>query len=382
MSDVWDGIYEKYKKQDWINKPSIFAETAITYFPANGKILELGAGLGQDTRFFAEHGYDVVSTDLEESALKESQVRLPEELKQVVSFKKVDLSKELPFENESFDVVYSHLSLHYFDYETTFRLITEVLRVLKPGGVFAFFTNSTTDPEYGTGTKIEEDYFQVGELAKRYFSVSSVREFTKYLDVMLLDNHGETYKDIAKGIHNLIRFIGTKPPKQEFSMAIPFCGAIIERVEDGVKEMLLQTRWQSYADLLYSGTIEFPAGQLDQPFENIHDTLAREIKEECGLTLKSIQQDERTKTLDSGKEDGAIGFKPFCCVQQLKNGKPWVGFIFICEVEPGEPESQISETKDPKWMKVADARKLYETSPEKFFGLELPALKYYFDKSK
>jgi 8-oxo-dGTP pyrophosphatase MutT (NUDIX family) len=114
-------------------------------------------------------------------------------------------------------------------------------------------------------------------------------------------------------------------------MAIPCCGAIIERDNNGEKEVLLQTRWQPGFDLVYSGTLEFPIGKLDQPFENVHDTLAREIKEETGLTLKTIRQDRRTPVLGTGKDDGAIGFRPFCCTQQLKNGKPWISFILCAK---------------------------------------------------
>jgi ubiquinone/menaquinone biosynthesis C-methylase UbiE/8-oxo-dGTP pyrophosphatase MutT (NUDIX family) len=383
MDNIWSDLHKNYKEQDWINKPSLFAETAVIYFPPKGKILDLGAGQGQDSRFFAEHGYDVVSTDIEESALEASKAKLTGEQTQKVTFEKVDLSQELPFENTSFDIVYAHLSLHYFDRETTTRLFGEIQRVLKPGGIFAFFVNSTSDPEYGTGSKLEEDYFQIDKTTKRYFSVESVREFTKYLDTTLLDNHGETYKDRAKGVHNLVRFIGSKRLKQVYNAAVPYCGAIIERDNNGEIELLLQTRWKPHADPVYSGTFEFPAGVLDKPFENVYDTVAREIREECGLRLKSIKQDDRTQILSTGKEDEIMGFRPFCCTQQLKNGKPWIGFIFVCEVESGEPSAQISEAKDAKWMKRSEVKELFQQSPEKFFGLELPAWEYYFrDYSK
>lgn len=69
MEEVWQNLHSNYQTQEWIDKPSIFAETAIQYFPSSGKVLDLGAGQGQDTRFFAEQGYDVVSTDIEPSAL-------------------------------------------------------------------------------------------------------------------------------------------------------------------------------------------------------------------------------------------------------------------------------------------------------------------------
>lgn len=378
--NVWSDLHKDYKARDWSRKPSIFAETASTYFPKTSKVLDLGAGIGQDSRYFAEQGHEIVCTDLEEASLKESLADAPDDIQQRITVRQVDLREELPFENESFDVVYAHLSLHYFDHETTERLQGEVQRVLKPGGVFAFFVNSVHDPEYKTGTQIEADYFLIDKTAKRYFSVDTARSFARYFDTNLLDDKGETYKDSAKGVHNLIRFIGTRREQKPFTMAIPYCGAIIERVQNGEEEVLMQTRWKPHADPVYSGTLEFPAGVLDKPFEDVHDTLAREIKEEAGLTLKTIKQDVRTPVLNAGKEDGIMGFRPYCCTQQIKNGKPWIGFVFICEVEPGEPVSQLSEAKDVTWMKVSEVEKLYNESPEKFFGLELPAWHYYFSE--
>ncbi len=120
--------------------------------------------------------------------------------------------------------------------------------------------------------------------------------------------------------------------KKNNKMSIPFVGGIIERNNDGEREVLIQTRWKPNRDPIYSGTLEFPAGVLDRPYENIYKALKREIKEECGLNLKNIKNDSRTKNYSPNKSDKSFGFRPFCCVQQLKDGKPWVGFIFLCEV--------------------------------------------------
>lgn len=378
MSKVWEDIHKNYQQQDWINKPSIFAEQAIEYFPKGGRVLELGAGQAQDGCFFAEQGFTVVSTDLEESALKLAKEKVVEKGVKV-DIKKVDLREELPFKNESFDVVYAHLSLHYFDQDTTQRLFGEIQRVLKPGGVLAFLVNSVNDPEYQQGDEIEPDYFQIDKTKKRYFSEETAREFTKYFDTNLIDELGVTYKDRAIGVHNLVRFIGKKPKNPTpYKTALPYVGAIVEREKDGEKELLLQTRWKPHADPLYSGTLEFPAGTLDIPYENIYEAIAREIKEETGLELKTIRGENKTRIYSPKESDEIIAFKPFCCTQQLKDGKPFIGFIFICEVEDGEPKSQLSEAKDAKWFTREDARKLFENSPEKFFGLELPAWEYYF----
>jgi ubiquinone/menaquinone biosynthesis C-methylase UbiE len=208
--NVWSDLHKSYTKQHWIDKPSIFAEQTIEYFPKQGKLLELGAGQGQDSRFFAEHRYAITSTDIEESALELAKSKVPARLESQITFQKVDLSEKLPFEDSSFDVVYAHLSLHYFDYQTTVHLFQEINRVLTVGGVFAFLVNSINDPEYGTGEKLEEDYFQIDKTAKRYFSLDRTRDFTKHFQTILLDDQGETYKDREKNVHNLIRYIGRK----------------------------------------------------------------------------------------------------------------------------------------------------------------------------
>lgn len=379
MSNIWSDLHETYTQQDWINKPSIFAEQAIKYFPKTGKVLELGAGQAQDGCFFASEGYEVTATDIEDKALELAEQKATNKSVRI-ELKKVDLRDELPFESESFDVVYAHLSLHYFDKETTLRLFGEIQRVLKKGGVFAFFVNSVNDPEYNTGEEIESDYFRIDGTDKRYFSEKTAREFAQWFDVNLLDELGETYKDSDKGVHNLVRFIGTKPLNPSpFKLAIPYVGAIVERVHNGSKELLLQTRWKPHADPLYSGTLEFPAGVLDKPYESACEAVAREIQEETGLTLKSIKDESRTKVYSPKGSDEIMAFRPFCCTQQLKDGKPWIGFVFICEVEDGEPRSQLSEARDVKWWPVSKVKEMFEKSPEQFFGLELPAWEYYFE---
>ncbi|EFB42542.1 hypothetical protein pah_c004o030 [Parachlamydia acanthamoebae str. Hall's coccus] len=107
-------------------------------------------------------------------------------------------------------MVYAHLSLHYFDLKTTLAILSEIERILKPGGVFAFLTNSVNDPEYKTGKLLEEDFFQMDKVTKRYLSIESARQLTRNFQIGLLDNLGQTYKDQAKGVNHLIRFVGNK----------------------------------------------------------------------------------------------------------------------------------------------------------------------------
>jgi SAM-dependent methyltransferase len=205
----WTNLHKNYSKQDWITKPSIFAEQAIDYFPKQGNILEIGAGHGQDGLFFASQGFTVISTDLEISSLEKNIANADQEIKKRISAQKLDLRNHFEF-NEKFDIIYAHLSLHYFDEKTTERIFKDIYNSLKPNGILAFFTNSVDDPEYNTGDKIEEHYFEIEGIAKRYFDVDEAKKFAHRFNPLLADNNGETYKDAAQGIHNLIRFIGQK----------------------------------------------------------------------------------------------------------------------------------------------------------------------------
>jgi SAM-dependent methyltransferase len=206
--DYWNKKHIGYATKDWIDKPTIFSQFAIQYFPKTGTLLDLGAGHGQDSRFFTKKGYTVTGTDFSETALKFLKEKADKEgLK--IKTEQVDLSKDLPFENESFDIVYAHLSLHYFDLDTTNNLFSEIQRILKPDGILAALFNTVDDPEIPQFKEVEKDYYLDPEgVYKRYFSVETLEEFTKgKFETVVLDNKGETYKD---KINSLIRFIGRK----------------------------------------------------------------------------------------------------------------------------------------------------------------------------
>lgn len=209
MSPSFEQYHDTYAQQDWIHKPSLFAEWAIQYFPVGGTLLDLGGGQGQDALYFAEKGYAVTLLDFTQSALDRAKEKF---LSNNARIRIVhhDMNTPLPFHQTDFDVIFAHMSLHYFTTDKTFEIFNQIHSLLKPGGTLAVITNATTDPEYNTGELIEPDYFLIDGQKKRFFSVESMRTYTNQFQTIILDAQGETYKDRATGIHNLIRFIGKK----------------------------------------------------------------------------------------------------------------------------------------------------------------------------
>ncbi len=162
-------------------------------------------------------------------------------------------------------------------------------------------------------------------------------------------------------------------------LCIPYVAAIIERqAADGELELLVQTRFHKYGNLYYNGTLEFAAGTMDKLYEDVFTAVKREVREETGLEVTRFIDESRTEPVTTKGEDLIFGFRPFCCTQQLREGKPWVGFVFRCEVSDGEPQAQDGETKDVHWMRARDFYHIYKNHPEQIFGLEYPAWQYFF----
>ena len=104
--DYWNGAHQKYTQKDWITKPTIFATQVVKYFPKGARILELGCGQGQDTKYFIDQGFMIVACDFSQFALDQAKTKVN------IEFNLVDMSRPLEFQRESFDVIYSHLALH------------------------------------------------------------------------------------------------------------------------------------------------------------------------------------------------------------------------------------------------------------------------------
>lgn len=75
---------------------------------------------------FASKGFVVTSTDLDPRALQHAVARLPDAVSRHVKILSLDLRQPFPFDADNYDVVYAHLSLHYFDKKTVkLRKITQ-----------------------------------------------------------------------------------------------------------------------------------------------------------------------------------------------------------------------------------------------------------------
>lgn len=94
------------------------------------KVLEIGCGLGTDGARFALAGADYTGVDLTQAAIELARRRF-ELFELPGKFQTAD-AEALEFDDNTFDVVYSHGVLHHTP--DTAQAIREIHRVLRPGG--------------------------------------------------------------------------------------------------------------------------------------------------------------------------------------------------------------------------------------------------------
>jgi ubiquinone/menaquinone biosynthesis C-methylase UbiE len=122
--------YKLHSKKRYELEPEIIDFAQFKKFK-NKKILGIGVGLGADHQNFAEHGAILSGIDITPRAINHTKRRF--ELMGLNSNLQIADAENLPFDNNSFDAVYSWGVLHHSP--DTQKAVNEVYRVLKSGGL-------------------------------------------------------------------------------------------------------------------------------------------------------------------------------------------------------------------------------------------------------
>jgi SAM-dependent methyltransferase len=178
MSEVWNKVY-KSDNSFFGDKPSNFALLCYNHIKANNvkNVLELGAGHGRDTIFFASNGievaaldYSVVATDILNRIAKEK--LLP------IKSQTFDVKKNpLPFSDGYFDAVYAHMLFNMrFSEDELHFIFSEIRRVLKPKGLNFFSVRNHHDKSYGKGREVDKGIYDIDGFQIRFFTEKQIQD--------------------------------------------------------------------------------------------------------------------------------------------------------------------------------------------------------------
>jgi ubiquinone/menaquinone biosynthesis C-methylase UbiE len=125
--DVWSEFWNEKESWIWILKFTPTYRSIVKMFreielPQDAKILDAGCGTGKLALFWLRDGYNVMGVDMSDGALAITN-------KKGINTIKADILNGLPFEDNSFDLVYSDgLLEHFIDPN---QAINELFRVSK-----------------------------------------------------------------------------------------------------------------------------------------------------------------------------------------------------------------------------------------------------------
>lgn len=137
----------------------------------NISILDLGCGHGVDSEYFYNNGYkNITAVDFSSYGI--------ELINQKINIKTIKENIEnVKFNNKCFDIVYAHLSLHYFKDDLTKKLFKRCFEWLKDDGLLFVKCKSVNDKEISSGIMIEKDTYQPkGKHIRHLFSEEYMKE--------------------------------------------------------------------------------------------------------------------------------------------------------------------------------------------------------------
>jgi len=192
----------QYWEKNFLSKPEMFglepsqaAEGTLKTLQKKNirKIVELGAGLGRDTIFFAKNSIHVSALDYSQTAIKTINKKILEtKLSNFISTKVFDVRKKLPFEDNSVEACFSHMlycmALTNFDLK---NLNKEILRILKPGGINIYTARHTGDGDYKNGIHIEEDLYKNDGFIVHFFSKEKIFQLSNGYKVLYIESFEE-----------------------------------------------------------------------------------------------------------------------------------------------------------------------------------------------
>ena len=188
-------------EENFSNKPEMFgldpsypAKKSLRIFKENKitNIVELGAGLGRDTIYFAKNNINVNALDYSSAAINIINKK-KDDLKLInIKSSVYDIRKKLPFSDSSIDACFSHML--YCMALTKLELINinkEICRILKPRGLNIYTVRNETDGDYQKGIHIAEDMYKNDGFIVHFFDKDKVKSLLDGYSNILIEKFEE-----------------------------------------------------------------------------------------------------------------------------------------------------------------------------------------------
>jgi len=145
-ASVWDTKFRAILAAGEPDRSAQWLDPFLPLLAAHGchRVLDLGCGTGFDALALARRGFAVEGVDYSQVAI-DAAIAMADAAGMAIGFRQGDIGLTLPYADAAFDAVISNLVLHSFAEAALRRVIAEVARCLRPGGLLLFHANATED---------------------------------------------------------------------------------------------------------------------------------------------------------------------------------------------------------------------------------------------
>ena len=180
LDKYWDNIHKNYTScyDGWLDK-------YIDLLKKDDVIVELGCGRAYTSNYLMKQGFNnITACDFSEEVL-----RIVREENKNLKTMNFDMSRGLPFNDNSIDIIIADLSLHYFNNKTTQYIINEIYRVIKSGGYLIGRVNSVNDSNHMSPNmkQIENHFFYDGAIYKRFFDKEELKRYFNKFEIYRME---------------------------------------------------------------------------------------------------------------------------------------------------------------------------------------------------
>jgi SAM-dependent methyltransferase len=132
--EIYDLLAEVYADHYESGDPDRpFLDEFLSHLPKHARLLDVGCGTGNGTKYFSDHGMRVEGVDLSGSMIKVASRSYPQ-----IRFAKKDI-RNSNYPAGHFDAIWAGYSLFHMPRQDFQAVLKKIRRALAPGGIFGLF---------------------------------------------------------------------------------------------------------------------------------------------------------------------------------------------------------------------------------------------------
>ena len=182
QSQHWENNFSS-KPEMFGLEPSYSAKKSLEIFKKYKvtNILELGAGLGRDTIYFAKNNIKVYALDFSPCAI-DTIIKKSKKLglDKLITAEVFDIRKDFSFIEKNFDCCYSHMLYCMALTESDLEELNKKIHLkLKADGINIYTVRNTSDGDFKKGSHIGENLYEMNGFIVHFFSDEKIKKLLK-----------------------------------------------------------------------------------------------------------------------------------------------------------------------------------------------------------